>query len=144
MTKRGRPNKNGVKPGWMLLRSVMVLHAYDQAMNKGQKRSAAIAEAISTVRSLVPEMRISETGVKRVLAEFRSKDSERGWIIKEGIARGRRANSLFKTLEWVANESCGKWVVPSFSHIKSEPRRLRTFRIDVGPQPRYPRYNARS
>jgi hypothetical protein len=31
MGKRGRPIKNGAKPGWTIVRSAMVLSAYDQA-----------------------------------------------------------------------------------------------------------------
>jgi hypothetical protein len=144
MIKRGRPNKNGAKPGRMLLRSVMVLDAYDQARGRGEKRSAAITDSVSTVCSRVPEMPISETEVKRVLAEFRSKDCEEAWIFKEGIAQGPKADAWFDMLEWIAKQSRGKWEVPSFSQDKSKPRRLRTWAIQKGPAPRYPRHNSRS
>src|SRR5580698_1358288 len=39
MAKRGRPNKHGAKPGWILFRSAMVLAAYDKARAKGEKHS---------------------------------------------------------------------------------------------------------
>jgi len=144
MAKRGRPNKNGAKPGWMLLRSAMVLHAYDQARGMGEKHSAAIATAVTAVQFRVPGMKISETEVKRVLAEFRSKDSGQALIVTEGIAKGPKADSWFEKLEWAAKESRGKWKLPSFFHDESKPRRLRTFTIQVGSRPRYPRRNARS
>jgi len=144
MAKRGRPNKNGAKPGWMLFRSFMVLHAYDQARGRGEKRSVAITEAVATVRSLVPEMPISGTEVKRVLAEFRSKDFERALIFKKDIAPRAEADDWFEKLEWTVKESRGKWEVPSFSHDESKPRRLRAFTIYKVPLPVYPRHNSRS
>jgi hypothetical protein len=66
----------------------LVLHAYDQARARGDKHSRAVAEAVSAVQSRVPGMPISETEVKRVLAEFQSKDSERSWIIADDIVQG--------------------------------------------------------
>ena len=139
MDKRGRPNKNGAKPAWTLLRSVIVLCAYDQARHVGEKHSAAIAAAVSALRSQVPEMPISATEVKRVLAEFRSKDSGQALIFTEGIAQGPEADARFEMLEWAAEKSRGKLKVPSFF-----PRRLRTFAIQIGPRPRYQRHNAKS
>lgn len=144
MAKRGRPNKDGAKPTWTLLRSVIVLCAYDRARHMGEKHSAAVAAAVSALRSQVPEMPISETEVKRVLAEFRSKDSGQALIFMEGIAQGREADAWFERLEWAAEKSRGKWNVPSFPHDESKPRRLLTFAIQIGPRPRYPRHNSRS
>jgi len=143
MAKRGRPNNNGVKPGWVLLRIVMVLHAYDQARGRGEKRSAAISDAVSTVRSLAPEMPISETEVKRVLAEFRSEKYAETFIFRKRIAPGHEVDDWFDMLKWVAKESHGKWEVPAFSDDEARPKQLRTFRIDVGPPPSYPRHNSR-
>ncbi len=140
-SKRGRPKRNGAKPAWTLLRSVLVLCAYDQARHTGEKHSAAIAAAVSVLRSQVPEMPISATEVKRVLAEFRSKDSGQALIFTEGIAQGPEADAWFERLEWATEKSRGKWNVPSF--LRNKPRRLRTFTIQIGPRPRYPRHNAR-
>jgi hypothetical protein len=144
MAKRGRPNKNGAKPGWMLFRSIMILAFYDQARARGEKHSAAIAAAVSKVRDRAPKRPISETEVKRVLAEFRSKDCGQTLIVTEGIAQGREAEIWFEMLEWPAEESCRKWQVPSFSRDESKPRRLRTFTVQFGPRPRYRRHNSRS
>ena len=121
MTKRGRPNKHGVQPGWMLLRSVMVLNAYDQARARGDKHSAAIIEAVSAVRSRMPGMPISETEVKRVLADFRSRDSERSWIITEGIIEGPELDLWFDDLKWIAEESPLKLGVPLLPDYRSSP-----------------------
>lgn len=141
MAKRGRPNKNGAKPAWTLLRSVMALCAYDHARHMGEKHSAAIAEAVSALRSQLPEMPISATEVRRVLSEFRSRDSVQALIFTEGILAGPEADAQFEILEWAAEKSHGKWNVPHLFHDKSEPRRLRTFAIQIGQRPRYPRHN---
>jgi hypothetical protein len=143
MAKRGRPNKNGAKPGWMLFRIATVLHAYDQARSSGEKHSGAIAAAAAAVRSQVPEMRISETEVKRVLAEFRSKNSGQTLIITQSIVRGRKLDIWFDNLRWIAEESPRKLGVPHLPDYRSKPRQLRTLRIKVGPRPRHPRSNAR-
>ncbi len=143
MAKRGRPKKNGMKPGWVLIRSFMVLHAYCRARDGGEKHSAAIAAAASAVRSRVPGMRVSETEVKRVLAEFQSKDSEHSWIITDGVPE-RELDLLLENLKWVAEKFPGKLDVSTLSDDVFKPKRLRILTIQVGPRPRYPRHNARS
>ena len=147
MTKRGRPNKHGVRPGWMLLRSVMVLHAYDQAKARGEKYSAAIAEAVSALRSRVPGMPISETEVRRVLAEFRSKDSKWNLVITERIAPGSELFLLSDNLQWLAQTAekfPGMLDASSFPGDAFDPTRIRTLTIQVGPRLRYPRHNAKT
>ena len=142
MAKRGRRNKRGVRPGWMLLRSVMVLHAYDQARARGEKHSAAITETVSAVRSRVPGMPISETEVKRTLAEFRSKDCKRSWIISASIVHGQELDTRFENLKWIADISRGKFAV-SIPGADFNPTRFRALAIQVGPRPRSPRHNAK-
>ncbi len=74
MTKRGRPKKNGLQPGWMLLRRMEALYAYGQARMAGEKHSAAVREAVKAVREKHPSMRISETEVRRILADWQPKN----------------------------------------------------------------------
>jgi len=143
MTKRGRPNKHGVRPGWMLLRSVMVLNAYDQARASGDKHSAAVTEAVSAVRSRTPGMPISETEVKRVLAEFQSRDSEGSWVISAGIVQGPELDTWFDNLEWIATKSPLKLGAPHLPDYRSKPNQVSTLSIQIGPRPHYPRSNAR-
>jgi hypothetical protein len=144
MAKRGRPNKNGVKPGWMLIRSFIVLHAYCREKAAGEKHSTAIAAAVSAVHSWVPGTPISKTEVKRVLAEFLSKDFEQSWIIIDGIVPRPEVDRWFENLKWVAENFPGMLNSSSLSDDEFKPRRLRTLTIQVGPRPRYPRHNARS
>ena len=75
MNKRGRPKKNGQVPPWMLERVTVVLYAYERARAAGAKHLTAVQEAVGFVRANRPLMPISETAVKRILAEWRSNRS---------------------------------------------------------------------
>jgi hypothetical protein len=89
MTRAGRPAKNGVQEGWMLLRAAWVLEAYDSARKNGLKHSDGITEAVNSVHQKHPKMPISESAVKRILASHRPKHSRNVLIIeKEGIQPG--------------------------------------------------------
>jgi hypothetical protein len=146
MANRGRPKKEGVKPGWTLFRSFLVLHAYNEARAKGDKHAAAITESVSAVRSRAPGMKISESEVKRVLAEFQSKDSDGSWIITEGVAHGPELALWLDNLEClaaIARRSRGKLKV-SIPDGKFQSRVLKMWTIQVGPRPHYPRSNAMS
>jgi hypothetical protein len=80
LKKNGRPPKNGVVAPGRFLRALMVIHAFSKARAGGQKHSADVREAVEFVRQLDPEMPISETEVKRVLAEFLPRASRSpGW-----------------------------------------------------------------
>ncbi len=54
MEKRGRPRKNGEQPIWMLDRVTLVVYAYDQAREAGEKHMAAITEAVEFIRENRP------------------------------------------------------------------------------------------
>jgi hypothetical protein len=122
----------------------MILSAYDRARRRGEKHSAAIAEVVLTVKAAWPEMRISETEVRRVLAEFRPKLGEVAVTVTEGIAQGPEAECWLASIKWAAENYCGKWEVPRFSHDESMPARLRTFMIEFGARPCHRRHNSRS
>ena len=74
MATRGRPPKHGKIPGWMFGRALRVLDAYDAA-RISMKHSSAVTMATAAVREAFPEMPISETTVRRNLAEYRGKDA---------------------------------------------------------------------
>lgn len=79
--KRGRPAKNGMQPGWMMLRAMELLHAYDEARKAGEKHVAAVHSAVDAVRTKYPAMPVSATAVKRMLAEWRPKDGRNGILV---------------------------------------------------------------
>lgn len=55
----------------MLRRVVAVLFEYDRARKAGNKHSESVNEAVEAVRKKFPEMPISHTTVKRILAANR-------------------------------------------------------------------------
>jgi len=74
MKKLGRPPTNGKQPAWMFYRMMFALYAYNEA-RASTKHSSAISEAICFVRSQFPEVPISETEVKRVIAQLQPRGS---------------------------------------------------------------------
>ena len=85
MAQRGRPRKNGAKPGGMLGREVIALGAYDEARRRGEKHVVSISEAVSAVRDCDSKVPISETEVRRILACWRSKTTAAGTILPEHV-----------------------------------------------------------
>ena len=83
MAKRGRPRKNGTREGWALHRALVALCAYDQARKAGEKYSAALKAGVTKVRQEFPGMPMSETQMKRILVEFRSKGSANVLLVDE-------------------------------------------------------------
>ena len=79
--KRGRPAKNGVKPGWMLLRHVMLVEAYHRARNERQKHEFAIRAARDAAKADFPDMKISDTHVREALRELQPKGSEGVFLV---------------------------------------------------------------
>jgi hypothetical protein len=115
MKQRGRPGKNGVKPFWVLHRTMVGLCAYDKARSRGEKYEQALKAAVEEVRQIFPEMPMSETEMKRVLAEFRPKELELTFLVSE-----------------------------SDNTVTLEGRKCqRAWDIRIGPQPDFPRHNAR-
>jgi hypothetical protein len=116
----GRPRKNGLQPHWMFERVLLVLFAYDRSRNVGNKHSTAIVEAVTFVREQNPQMPISESEVKRILARWRSKDANLSLIVT-APAPGCETETLLNG------------------------RILRAkFKGSSGPRPTYPRINASS
>lgn len=118
----GRPKQNGQQPMRILLRSTVVIYAYGRAREAGEKHSVAVREAVEYIRATPHPMPISETEVKRIVAEWRSK---------------RRRTCLFVSR-------------PDPEHsIIAVPRRdgkigdaRIVYTASVGPHPIYPRANA--
>ncbi len=119
-TKRGRPPKNGMQPAWMLERGMEALYAYDEARRGGQKHSAAVRSAVEAIRAKYPRMPISETEVKRVLAQWRPQGGRIGILVTEPAP----PDDIF--------------ILPNGQRA----RRGLTF--GYGPRPNYPRINART
>jgi hypothetical protein len=142
MKKRGRPPKNGVVEPERFARALMVIHAYSEARAGRQKHSSAIREAVDFVRQLDPEMPISETEVKRVLAEFLPQDSQVtltvDYSILEGEEAARRRSFYAQMLEFAG--------IKSTTELADQNLRkpLKSFKFGFGKRPNYPRHNAKT
>jgi hypothetical protein len=76
MSQRGRPKKNGVKPFWEFSRTVLGLYGYDKARGMGEKYEASLKAGIAQVKRAYPELPMSVTEMKRILATFRPKSGD--------------------------------------------------------------------
>src|ERR1700680_3045591 len=81
MKKAGRPKKNGERPVWMLERVTLTVYRYDRAREAGEKHMAAVKYAATLIRATHPQMKVSETEVRRVLADWRSDRSPVGLLV---------------------------------------------------------------
>jgi hypothetical protein len=68
MATRGRPKGNGHKPAWMFFRDMRVMNTYNILRSKGMKHASAVAETVLRLHEADPDMPLSETEVKRILA----------------------------------------------------------------------------
>jgi hypothetical protein len=114
----GRPRKNGLQPHWMWERASLVLFAYDRSRNLGNKHSTAVIEAVTFVREQNPQMPISESEVKRILARLRSKDAKLTPIVTAPAP------------------GCETKTLPNGRILRVK------FKVSLGPCPIYPRINA--
>jgi hypothetical protein len=94
--QRGRPRKEkDTIQFWQFARAAHVLYAYDDARGRGEKHSVAVQNAVDFVKHLNPEMSISRTEVKRILAALPPRGSEtvlrfeRSTLSEEEVKRRR-------------------------------------------------------
>ena len=123
MGKRGRPRRHGLQPGWMFHRCCLVLHAYNEARSSPLKHSSAVTEAVATVKKTWPDVPISETEVKRILAKFQPK----------GIPVAFRVKKVSDSETPLPPAVCELMGVPAGSKMKT------TLTFGFGPRPDYPR-----
>jgi hypothetical protein len=137
--KRGRPAKNGVKDVRALSRVFAVLYSYDNARSRGEKYSLAIRECVAFVRQLHPGMPISETEVKRILAEFRPRNGRVILKVECSVAEGEEAQAIRSKLLSFRGFMPG-------SHTESAQKGskpLKRFILRFATALEYPRHNAR-
>jgi hypothetical protein len=143
--KRGRPRKEpGRMLAWQFMRVVMVLRGYDEARAKDQKHSVAVAEAVKFVRDLNPNMPISETVVRRILATFRP----RGGVTVLRIERAVLSEEFTKNYEFMREEAAAfmermglGWPPPPRI---SPTTGANTFTMSFAEKPNYPRFNRKT
>jgi hypothetical protein len=118
MKKCGRPNQNGEHPIWMLVRVTLAVYGFHQARRAGAKHFAAIQAAVAFVRALHPEMPVSETEVRRILADWQSSRRPLGLLVSE-------ADPSDYVVTFLRDGSVGKVNV--------------LWTAAIGPRPTYPR-----
>jgi hypothetical protein len=142
MKKQGRPPKNGVVGPERFLRTLKVIEAYSKAREEGHKHSAAVKEVVKFLRQLYPKESISETEVKRVLAEFRPQDSRvelmAEYRVREGEDAAGRRSFLTQNPESTGTKSATKL------SYKILPKPLRSFEFGFRRRANYTRHNART
>jgi hypothetical protein len=138
--KRGRPRKNGVRDTRVLLRTLSVLHSYDNARARREKYSVAIRESVTFVQQLHPGMPISETEVKRILAEFRPKGAHTALVSEYSDVNGEEAKQIRRKLAvrgFLSEDPAQS------TRTEGDSKPLKRFIMRFAKTPNYPRHNAK-
>jgi hypothetical protein len=137
--KRGRPRNMDEKTEfWRFVRSGMVMGLYDEFRRSGEKHSGAVTEIVNYFRKYYPEVPLSEVEVRRVLAKWRPKGSQKIFCFdrvvptKEELQKQRLFSVRVAMLQ--GQKVSDGWVKPR----NSDPQRpLRVYRIGLGERPKY-------
>jgi hypothetical protein len=138
--KRGRPSRNGVKEPWQFKRALMVIYRYTKAREQGAKHAAAVQEAVDFVRQLDPQLSVSQTEARRILAEFLPQGSQVALTVEYSILEGEEAarrRFYAQTPEFTGTKSAADL---SDQNLRKP---LRCFKFGVGKRPNYHRHNAK-
>jgi hypothetical protein len=103
---------------------LFVLNAYNKARGRGEKHAVAVRDAVATVKKSWPEMKVSETVVKRILAE----NQPAGAAITARVTENPRVV--------LSPEECKLRGFPAGTTFKQ------ALTFGYGPRPKYPRANA--
>ena len=140
--RRGRPRKRkGRIELWQFARAAKIICAYEETRARGEKHGAAISRTVELVTKDDPDIRVSETEVRRTLAAFRPRNAKtilrfkRAILTKKGITRIRRM------LAQVPNS---EGLLPPPAPNDNSPIRGTLFEIRFGKRPNYPRYNRKN
>jgi hypothetical protein len=82
MKKRGRPKMDGVQPVWMGDRAFHILCAFHAAREQGEKYEVALAQTVELLRKDFPDMPMSITAVKRVLADLQPEGAQEVFSVR--------------------------------------------------------------
>jgi hypothetical protein len=144
-TKMGRPRKRkGVISSWAFTRAGIVMSAYDEARENGQKHSAAVRQSVEVIRQRHPEIPISETGVRRILSQFRPIGSHVIIRFKRSKLTGEALAKHYWILNQLAAFAQEKGLKsPALSNLY--PRKsVAIYQMSFGKRPNYPRHNRKS
>ncbi len=142
---RGRPRKKeNTLDGWQFGRAAMVMCAYDEVRRKGDKHSVAVRETVDLVKQQNPQMRISETEVKRILAAWRPRGSRailrfmRSQLSRKDIKPNRSIREQLALLQ--EKKGLKLEMPPKYDRASS----VAVLTIRASARPSYPRHNRKN
>jgi hypothetical protein len=141
MKKMGRPRKNGVVEPAHLARAFMIVNAYSKARGEGSKHTAAVRETVDAIKQLAPGIRISETEVKRVIAEFLPQGSQVALSVESSNLEGEEAARHRRFHADMLEQAGIKGLTNMTDSDLRKP--LKRFIFGFGQKPHYPRHNAK-
>lgn len=141
--KLGRPPKiEGVISYKDFKRAGIVTAVYDERRKDGEKHNVAVKEIVDFIKQHYPSMRISETTVRRILAEFRPREShvilrfERSTLTGEDLTRWQ-----CRIQERLAHLSQTNELAPPPASDISPRKSVTVYRFRFEERPNYPRHN---
>jgi hypothetical protein len=139
--KIGRPRKKkGVISVRDFARAGIVQCAYDEVRVNGEKHSVGVKETVKAIKQRHPNIRISETGVKRILAQHRPRKSKtilrfaRVTLAGEDLARHHRFLAQMAAMPQLNGVK-----VPA-SPVSVPIKPVAVYKISFGERPNYPRH----
>ena len=129
---------------WQFSRLARVTSAYDEARARGEKHSVAVRHAVEALRRCRPKMRISETGVKRILATYRPRGSETILLFERSPLSEEDIKKYRLVREKIAGLQDERGITLQSLPTCGDARRGSKFTIRYAARPDYPRHNRRA
>jgi hypothetical protein len=140
--KRGRPPKYGAKDPKHFGRALEIVHAYMEAREKCPKHSTAVREAVEFVRRSNPRTRVSESEVKRVLAEFMPHSSSIALKVDLSVLEGDEAARRRSRLALMLGSAGDKSAAQLIGENLRKP--FKTLKFGFEKKTQYPRINSKT
>jgi len=143
--RKGRPRqaRNSIQ-FWMFARAGRVMCVYDEARERGDKHSVAVRYAVELLKQSNPEMPISQTEVKRILAAWRPRNAgtilrfERETLTEEDM-RGHRF-MLEQLADLQGKKDLGLEVPTNYEFAEL----IERLTVRFAERPNYPRHNRKT
>jgi len=138
----GRPkNKDGTMTLWRFARAGILMSAFDEARESGEKLSAALTHAVDHVRQRHPKMPVSGSEVRRTLAMYRPINSRIILRFKRSVIDNEKLARLRRMLEQVPKVQGEKSVPAPPPSIKNLLKSRTAITFGYFERPVYPRHN---
>lgn len=141
----GRPRrKKGIIEYKHFVRAGIVMSGYDEARQHNEKHSVAVTQAVEFVKRRYPDMRISESGVKRILAEWRPRNSRIILRFERCIMTEEERAKYHWIREQVTALQQGKGLRMPVPPDINPSKPVTKFVFGFGERPTYSRFNCKS